>query len=275
MKTRKLLGWCLLLGALGLFRTTAWCDGPGAGTASCIVGETLQYSIHIAGFRVGTQTVTIVSAEQVNGREVYRIRGITETRGISKLFHDYRELCTVLVDTATLYPVLIERSVEEKGRACAYTYSIDQERCTMVVRDWLNGETKVVHPGNVVFDQLSLCYFYRSNPRLFEGCFSFDLIKKNDVVTIFMKEEGLVNMRMPKLSSGDATPALKYVEEGGEGLEVYIGVDGFSVPLKILFRTALEEKRKKFVVELYLRDYDARAARGVPEWYRELVKQES
>jgi hypothetical protein len=58
-------------------------------------------------------------------------------------------------------------------------------------------------------------------------------------------------------------------------LEIYVGVDGFSVPLKVVFRTALEEKRKKSVVELYLRDYAARAARGVPVWYRELVKQAS
>jgi hypothetical protein len=181
----------------------------------------------------------------------------------------------VFVDAATLYPVLIERSIEEKGRVCRYTYSIDQEKRTMVVSDWLKGEARVVRPANVVFDQLSLCFFYRNNPGMFGGRFSFDLIKKDSVVTVFMREEGLVRVHMPRQTPGDETPVLKYVEEGGEGIEVYVGVEGFSVPIKIVFRTALEEKRKKSVVELYLRDYDARPSIGVPIWYRELVKKTS
>jgi hypothetical protein len=275
VNARKLFWWCLLLGVFGLCRAAARCDGIERGASPCVVGETLRYNIYVAGFKIGTQTVTIASAEELNGREVYRIRGSTETSGISKLFHGYRDMCTAFVDAATLRPVLIERTVEEKGRVCRYTYAIDQEKRTMTVRDWMKGETKVVHPGNVVFDQLSLCYFYRSNPALFEGRFSFDLLKKDSVITVYMRQEGLVTVHMPRLPSGDATPALKYVEEGGGGIEIYIGVDGFSVPLKVVFRTALEEKRKNTVVELYLRDCDAYPEIGVPIWYRELVKRTS
>ena len=62
----------------------------------------------------------------------------------------------------------------------------------------------------------------------------------------------------------------KYVEDGGDGIEIYTGIDGFPVPLKIVFKTRLSDD-KRAVCELYIREYAGGACAPVPDRYRSLI----
>jgi hypothetical protein len=238
------------------------------------IGETIRYSIHISGVKVGTQTIKLVSEENFNGSAVYKIRGITKTTGISKLFHQHIEQWTLLIDSTTLYPVWIERHIEDRRISSSYTYLFDQaqKKVTIINRD--RGEEKIIYTNNVVFDQylISLYYFYRKNPLYFKGDFSFDFLKKESVKTAYMREEGPVQVHIPKLSGNDTTTTYKFREEGGDGIEIYTGINGFTIPLKIVFRISLSNKKKQAVIELYIMDYTVNTGhKSIPEQYRQLL----
>jgi hypothetical protein len=237
------------------------------------IGETIRYSVHISGVKVGTQTIKLVSEENFNGSAVYKIRGITKTTGISRLFHQYSEQWTLLIDSTTLCPVWIERHIEDRGVSSNYTYYIDQAQNKVVVFNREKGERKVIHTNNIVFDQylISLFYFYRENPLYFKSDFSFDFLKKDYVKTALIQEVGPVQVRIPKLSRNDETTTYKFSEKGGDGIEIYTGTNGFAIPLKIVFRIPLSNNKKSTVIELYIRDYAINIEEErIPEKYRPL-----
>jgi hypothetical protein len=117
-----------------------------------------------------------------------------------------------------------------------------------------------------------LCYFYRKNPSLFKNNVSFDFLRKESVSTIHLREVGLVQVSIPRLSGKDNITTSKFMEEGGDGIEIYTGTDGFNIPLKILFRSPLAKKKKSTVIELYIRDYAIDNDRySLPKQYRRLL----
>jgi hypothetical protein len=241
------------------------------------IGETIRYSVHISGVKVGTQTIKLVSEETFNGSAVYKIWGITKTTGISRLFHQYSEQWTMLIDSTTLYPVWIERHIEDRGISSSYTYFFDQAQKKVIIFNRDTGEKKIIYTKNVIFDQylISLCYFYRKNPLYFKGDFSFDFLKKESVKTAYMREEGPVQVRIPKLSGNDTTTTYKFREEGGDGIEIYTGIDGFTIPLKIMFRIPLSNKKKQAVIELYILDYTVNTGnKSIPKQYRPLLNED-
>ncbi|KPJ89288.1 MAG: hypothetical protein AMS17_02455 [Spirochaetes bacterium DG_61] len=240
---------------------------------SFVIGETFRYTINIYGIKVGTQIIKLVSEEDFNGSSVYKIRGITKTTGISRLFHQYSEQWTLLIDSTTLCPVWIERHIEDGGVSSDYTYSIDQAQHKVVVFNREKGEKKVIHTNNIVFDQylVSLFYFYRENPFYFKGDFSFDFLKKDYVKTALLQQVGPVQVCIPKLSRNDKTTTCKFSEKGGDGIEIYAGMNGFAVPLKIVFSVPLKNNKKSTKIELYIRDYAVNIEEElIPESYRPL-----
>jgi hypothetical protein len=251
---------------------TMLCPGDDTSAAPFAIGETIRYTIHISGVKVGIQTVKLVSRESLEGRSVYRISGKMKTTGILNLLHQRTEQWEVLVDSSSLYPVRIERNIYDRGAQSSYIYYIHQEQRKVIIIDRITGQEKVIQTDNFVFDQFSLCYFYRKNPWYFKGNATFDFLKKESVETIILREEGLVQVNIPKLSGSDTTPSFMFIEDGDEGIEIYTGVDSFSIPLKIVFRTPLSDKKKKVVISLLISDYAvATDEQSVPEQYRLLL----
>jgi hypothetical protein len=220
-------------------------------TAAFPIGETIRYAIHVSGVKIGTQTIKLVSREQYNATPVYRIRARMKTTGILNFFHNYGEQWTVLIDEESLYPVWVERHIEDRGESSTYTYAIDQEQGMVFISNG-SDKTKVVYTENVVFDRLSLCYHYRVNPSFFNGESSFDFLYKDSIHTVSMEEAGLAEIRIPKLSTGDTTTAVQFMESGGDGIEVFTGLEGFKVPLKIVFKTPVPNRSRVAEVELFI-----------------------
>jgi hypothetical protein len=234
------------------------------------IGETIRYSIHVSGVAVGTQTIRVVAEESYNGASVYRVWGLAETTGITRILRRFSDEWTVLIDSSTLCPVWIEREIESRGTNNRYTYFIDQAEKKVTIRDRSRGIEKVILASRVILDRCSLCFYYRKNPRLFQGGFSFAFLKADSVDTIFLRKEGPALIQIPKISGRDATPVSKYVEDGGDGIEIYTGIDGFPVPLKIVFKTLISDE-KRAVCELTIREYSGGAHNPVPDRYRSLI----
>jgi hypothetical protein len=233
------------------------------------IGETIRYSVHVSGIAVGTQTIKVVAEESFNGAAVFRVKGLTETTGISRILLQYSDEWTVLMDSSTLCPVWIEREIESRGTKSRYTYFIDQAEKKVTILDRSRGIEKIILASRVILDRYSLCFYYRKNPRLFQGGFSFAFLMADSVDTVVLREEGPVLIQIPKVSGRVATPVYKYVEDGGDGIEIYTGIDGFPVPLKIVFKTRLWDE-KRAVCELYIREYAGDACAPLPDRYRSL-----
>ena len=93
--------------------------------------------------------------------------------------------------------------------------------------------------------------------------------------TAFMRDEGLAQVSIPKLSSNDTTTTYKFREEGGDGIEIYTGIDGFTIPLKIAFRIPIDKKNKIALIELYIIDYASNTDKmSVPKQYRRLLNKD-
>jgi hypothetical protein len=235
------------------------------------VGETIQYEIHVSGLRVGTQTVRVHTRELYNGVPVYRITSQMKTSGFMDLFHRYSEQWTVLIDEKQFYPVWVERQIEDRGATETYTYAIDQTGRKVAISKG-SGEITVVQTDHVVFDRLSLCYYYRVNPSFFSGGCSFDFLFKESVNTVSMEKVGLADIQIPRMYSGNPTTTTRFMEKGGNGIEVFIGIEGFTIPLKIVFRTPLPNRKRVAEVELFIEGYAARSeALPVPKRYHRLL----
>jgi hypothetical protein len=235
------------------------------------IGETIRYAIHVSGVKIGMQTIKLVSRELYNFNTVYRVRARMRITGLLSFFYNYHEQWTVLIDEETHYPVWVERHIEDRGKSTTYTYVIDQENRKVFISNG-NEKTMVIHTENVVFDRLSLCYYYRENPSFFNGESSFDFLYKESVQTISMEEVGIAEIQIPKISTDDTTTAMRFMERGGEGIEVFVGIEGFSVPLKIVFRTPVPNKKKVAEVELFIDGYAAHTEKWyIPKRYHRLV----
>jgi hypothetical protein len=236
------------------------------------IGETIRYTIHISGVKIGRQTIKLVSRELYNFNTVYRVRARMRTTGILSFFHNYHEQWTVLIDEETFYPVWVERKIEDQGKSTTYTYIIDQDNRKVFIRNG-NEKPMVIHTEHVVFDRLSLCYYYRKNPSIFDGEFAFDFLYKESVQTVSMQEYGFAEIQVPKLSADDMITAVRLMEMGGEGIEVFVGTEGFSIPLKIVFRTPVPNKKRTAEVVLFIEGYASHSgSRCIPEKYYPLLK---
>jgi hypothetical protein len=235
------------------------------------IGETIRYAIHTSGVKIGMQTIKVVSRELYDFNTVYRVRARMRITGLLSIFYNYHEQWTVLIDEKTLYPVWVERQIEDRGKSTTYTYIIDQENRKVFVSNG-NEKSMIIHTENVVFDRLSLCYYYRENPSFFDGESSFDFLYKESVHTVSMEESGLTEIRIPKLSTDDSTSAMRFIEKGGEGIEVFVGIEGFGIPLKVVFRTPVPNRKKAAEVELFLEGYAVdQGNRIIPKRYRRLL----
>jgi len=266
---RRAIIWCTLM---VLFIFVPWGLLAVQEPSDLPIGETIRYAIHISGVKIGMQTIKIVSRERYNFNTVYRVRARMRITGILSFFYNYHEQWTVLIDEETHYPVWVERQIKDRGTSTTYTYVIDQENRKVFIS---NGNEKpvVIHSEHVVFDRLSLCYYYRQNPSFFDGESSFDFLYKESLHTVSMEESGLSEIRIPKLSTDDTTTAVRFMERGGAGIEVFVGIEGFSVPLKVVFRTPVSNKKKIAEVVLFIEGYASHTgSKCIPERYYPLLK---
>jgi hypothetical protein len=264
----------LYLGCLVLLLTsrTIPCLSEDSSVTPFSIGEVIRYTIHAGGIRVGIQTIKLACMEVYDGRPVYRISGKMKTTGVLNLLFQISEEWEVLVDSSTLSPVLIERNITDRGERSSYVYRIHQEQGEVIVIDRISGVEKVLRTRNLVFDQFSLCYFYRKNPEYFTGDAVFDFLKKDSLETIVLREEGTAQVHIPKLAGSDKTSSHMLIQDGGEGIEIYTGVDAFSIPLKIVFKVPLSDKKNKTVISLLISGYAAASGvQNVPEQYRPLL----
>jgi hypothetical protein len=235
------------------------------------VGEKIGYRLTAAGFFIGNQTTMLESVEQLDGREVFVLRGYTESSRFMNLFYRVDDKWLVFLDREELVPLRLEKDMWEGKRKAYLVYHIDQQGKRVVFENRTTGSSKEKEAENLVFDLFTLAYYYRQFPEQFDNVFTFDFLEERDLQTIQFKNEGKVKIRVDPISEEDKIPAYKMKQIGGIGIEIYVSADELRIPLKIVTPARLKRGRK-LNVEMNLENYTPGEGQDeVPSLYRRLA----
>lgn len=130
------------------------------------IGETLKYDVYVKTIIHGaTQTVTVMSEEDYQGRKVYRIVSKMNTLGLVNKLTSYSENEVLLLDADHLCPLYLKKTVIDKKEAEVEEVIFDYENKKAQRKYTLNAEKTEVKeielPGRIQ-DGLSLLYYLRS-----------------------------------------------------------------------------------------------------------------
>jgi hypothetical protein len=235
------------------------------------VGEKIKYQIFAAGLFMGDQVVELRSAEQFEGREVYRLWGRTEASRFMKMFYTVDDKWIVFIDRHELVPIRVEKDMWEGKKKAYLVYHIDQEGYRVVFENRTSGESQEKESKNLVFDIFSLAYYYRQHPNKFDTVFTFDFLEEGGLQTVQFMNEGKTQIKVRTMRKTRTFDALKMKQVGGVGIEIYVSDDEMRLPLKIVTPAKLK-KGRKLNVEMNIDRYDPGERDGeIPSIYRGLA----
>lgn len=233
-------------------------------------GEKFRFTIYASGIRVGYQTIELQSTQEINGVEVYVLKGLTKTTPFVSILYRLDDKWTIYIDKNSLMPVRIEKDYHEGKRKGYYVYDINQEGNMVNMLNKQTGKEKQIISQNYVFDLFSLIYFTRGNPSVIKGTkFTFDFLQPKSVRTVHFQDAGDVEINVPRLSS-KMVPVHKLEQIGGIGIDIYVGDDDLKLPLKMVVPAKLPKKKKvnmEFIITKYSPGEDQK---NIPEVYNRI-----
>ncbi len=233
-------------------------------------GEKIRYSVHAAGFYMGTQTLEIVSVEEYGGIEVFKIVGHTKSSPFVGIFFRIDDKWTVYTERETILPIRMEKDMVEGKKKGFLTYDINQKEKTVFIQNKTKNTNKNVAADNLILDMFSLVYYYRKYPQRFNDTFTFDFLEERSVQTVQAKIEGNEDISVPKVTKAKMLPSVKLKQIGGIGIEIYVSADDLRLPLKLVLPSKLSKKRK-LLVEFYLEKYTPGVEQvDIPQLYKRL-----
>ncbi len=218
------------------------------------VGEKLRYSIYALGIRVGYQTMEFSEIGELNGSEVYILKGLSTSAGFLSIFYRLNDKWNIFMEKESFIPVRVEKDWQEGKDEGYYLYEIDQRSRKVTLHNVSGGSVKVIDSENTVFDLFSLVYYYRKYVEAFDDVFTFDFLESRSVQTVSFQNEGTVRVTVPRISKNRSIRATKLQQIGGVGIEIYIADDNLRLPLKIVAPSKLP-KDKVLDVIFYLDRY--------------------
>jgi hypothetical protein len=250
---------------------TAWSCFAGDSNHVFRIGEKIGYQLHAKGFYLGDQTVELESVDKLNGREIYKLRGLTLSTRFMNLFFPVDDKWLVYIDRHELMPLKLEKDMLEGKNKAYLIYYIDQETKRVVFENVTAGTVEEKEGENPVFDLFTVIYYYRQNPKAFDNGYTFDFLEEKGLLTVQFKNEGETKIKVPSISNKRNTPAYKLMQVGGIGIEIYVSTDDLRIPLKVVSPVRMR-KQRKFNIEMNLHKYQPGRGQGeVPELYRDLT----
>jgi hypothetical protein len=235
------------------------------------VGEKFRFFIYAAKLYVGYQTVDLVSIDELDGEEVYKIKGLSRSAFLLSIIYRLDDKWTVFINTDTLLPTRVEKDMVEGRSEGYFVYDIDQNNNTLSILDKNTGNVDVLNSDNLIFDLFSLLYYYRNNPLIFKDTFTFDFMEPHALHTVHFQEEGVVDIMIPRISKRHTVSARKVKQIGGIGIEMYVSNDELRIPLKMTVPSILPGD-KKLLIEFYIDRFSPGVKNGeIPDKYRSLA----
>ena len=98
------------------------------------VGEKIGYQLHAKGLYLGDQTVELESIDQLDGRDVYKLRGFTMSSRFMNLFFPVDDKWLVYIDRLKLMPLKLEKDMLEGKNQAFLIYYINQDENGLFLR---------------------------------------------------------------------------------------------------------------------------------------------
>jgi len=235
------------------------------------IGEKIGYQLHAKGLYLGDQTVELESIDQLNGREVYKLRGLTMSSRFMNLFFPVDDKWLVYIDRYELLPLKLEKDMLEGKNKAFLIYYINQDEKRVVFENKTTGAIEEKEGEHPVFDLFTVIYYYRQHPEVFDEGFTFEFLEEKGLLTVQFKNEGETQIKVLPISNRKKIPAYKLMQVGGIGIEIYVSTDDLHIPLKVVSPVRMKKERK-FNIEMNLNKYQPGKGQGqVPEIYRDLT----
>ena len=256
---------------LCLFLTLAVASvASAAGKVPFSVGERLRFFIYASKLYVGSQTVELVSAEELGGTGVYRIHGVSRSSFFLSIVYRLDDKWTVFIDMDSLLPRKVEKDMTE-GRVTGYfVYDIDQAKGSVSIFDRNSNTTEQLKTDNRIFDLFSLLFYYRANPAAFQKPFTFDFLEPHALHTVQFRDAGTESILIPRISKKREVTARKLEQIGGIGIEIFVSDDENRLPLKMTVPSLLPGG-KKLLIEFYIDRFQPGGGAAMPDRYKTLA----
>ena len=204
------------------------------------IGEWFKFRIHYGLVTAGFATLEVKEGFQ-NNKKVFHTVGNGYTTGMTKLFFKVNDDYQSYIDKATSKPYQFIRKIDEGGYTKNQEGFFNQDKNTVLVKDYKNNTEKTFPVSENVQDIVSSFYYLRNHPNIDKlkigESIIIDMFFDGEVVKFKLKYIGreLLSTKFGKVNTMVFRPLVQsgrvFKEE--ESLTVWISDDDNKMPLRI------------------------------------------
>ncbi|KGO91589.1 DUF3108 domain-containing protein [Flavobacterium subsaxonicum] len=203
-------------------------------------GEVLKFRIHYGVVNAGNATLEVKEAVRDN-KKVHHVVGTGVTTGMTKFFFKVTDLYETYFDKVTGKPYQYVRKIDEGGYTKNQEGFFNQDKNTVLVKDYKHKSQKTISVTENVQDIMSTFYYLRNHP-------SVDKMKVGEAISVDMFfDEEVTKFKLKFIGREDISTKFgvvstmifrPYVQAGRvfkeeESLTVWISDDENKVPVRI------------------------------------------
>jgi len=203
-------------------------------------GEVLKFRIHYGVVNAGNATLEVKEAVRDN-KKVHHVVGTGVTTGMTKFFFKVTDLYETYFDKVTGKPYQYVRKIDEGGYTKNQEGFFNQDKNTVLVKDYKHKSQKTISVTENVQDIMSTFYYLRNHPSVNKmkvgEAISVDMFFDEEVTKFKLKFIGRedISTKFGVVSTMIFRP---YVQAGRvfkeeESLTVWISDDDNKVPVRI------------------------------------------
>ena len=204
------------------------------------IGEWFKFRIHYGLVTAGFATLEVKEGVQ-NNKKVFHTVGNGYTAGMTKLFFKVNDDYQSYIDKATSKPYQFIRKIDEGGYTKNQEGFFNQDKNTVLVKDYKNNTENTFPVSENVQDIVSSFYYLRNHPNIDKlkigESIIIDMFFDGEVVKFKLKYIGreLLSTKFGKVNTMIFRPLVQsgrvFKEE--ESLTVWISDDDNKMPLRI------------------------------------------
>ncbi|WP_395046446.1 DUF3108 domain-containing protein [Flavobacterium sp.] len=204
------------------------------------VGEWFKFRIHYGMITAGYATLEVKEAV-INNKKVFYTVGHGYTSGMAKTFFKVEDHYQSFIDKTTNKPYQFLRKIDEGGYTKNQEGFFNQEKNTILVKDYKNNTEKTFNVTENVQDIVSSFYYLRNHPNIDKlkvgESIMIDMFFDDEIVKFKLKFVGRETLRTKfgKIKTMVFRPLVQsgrvFKEE--ESLTVWISDDENKIPLRI------------------------------------------
>lgn len=203
-------------------------------------GEILKFRIHYGIVNAGNATLEVKDAVRDN-KKVFHVVGSGVTTGMTKFFFKVNDLYETYFDKVTGKPYQYVRKIDEGGYTKDQEGFFNQDKNTVLVKDYKHKTQKTISVTENVQDIMSIFYYLRNHPQVDKlkvgEAITVDMFFDDEVIKFKLKFIGREDIKT-KFGTVSTMIFRPYVQAGRvfkeeESLTVWISDDSNKIPLRI------------------------------------------